>query len=83
MEGDPLFKYEDSRSDSRAKDFNLERARVEYIVELEIINLRSVVIYSESVSSDPSQTSSESRIYLSVHRPCTVFKIYPQKEHKP
>lgn len=42
-----MFKYEDSRSDSRAKDFNLERARVEYIVELEIINLRSVVIYSE------------------------------------
>ena len=47
MNEDPLFQYEDTRADSQASHFKMLMCKAEYIVELEIANMKSVLINVE------------------------------------
>lgn len=85
---DPLFCFEDTRADSPASTFNAKMCKAEYIVELEIANMKSVLIYLETPPSFRYDKNTRSRpvnikIYIAMHRPCSVQKIYATHEQKP
>lgn len=44
---DPLFKYEDTRADSKAGEYNSVMSKAEYIVELDLCNIKSLVMFLE------------------------------------
>ena len=49
MNEDPLFQYEDTRADSQASHFKMLMCKAEYIAELEIANMKSVLINVEKI----------------------------------
>ncbi len=89
ISNDPLFKYEDTRADSKANEYNSVMSKAEYIVELDLINIKSLVLFIEKnpviVKQDKGLVSRQVnlKMYIAVHKPCGVQKIYPQREQKP
>ena len=80
IKDDPLIKYEDTRSHSKVATLSNQGWKAAYLVEIEIGNIKNLVLYKEPKESNSQFSIS---IYLSVHMPCKVLKVYPQKEHKP
>lgn len=73
IQDDPLLKYEDTRSHSRVSTLSSEGWKAAYLIQIEIVNLKSLVVLRGDEKSDQFPVS----IYLTVHMPCTVLKVYP------